>query len=100
MEHEIDVFEIDESFSNPLQLKMFHNEFDNQLTSMYARFEENGDPSEARTVGRIKVEWELKDSSDVSQFNVNWFSAEESLTQRKSLDSSNRKCYLPVTKSK
>lgn len=101
VESEIDINEIDESFSRPLQVKMFQAERDDRLTSLSARYEEGVDPREPRSVGRIKVEWEVRQTGgDVAQLNVNWFSAEESISQRKSLDPTVRKCYIPVTKSK
>lgn len=100
VENEIDINEIDESFSKPLQVKMFQIEHEDGLTSFSAKFEDGVDPYEPRSIGRIKVEWELRNTGTMSQFNINWFSAEESLSQRKSLDPTARKCYIPVTKSK
>ena len=79
---------------------MLQIEREDRLTSFSGRYEEGADAREAKSVGRIKVEWELRQNGDVAQFNVNWFSAEESLSQRKSLDPTARKCFIPVTKSK
>jgi hypothetical protein len=104
-ENEIDVGLMDESFSSPLQVKLFQSDHPNKLVSLKARFEDNIDANEPASVGRLKIEWALaggaaEDLNEISQFNVNWFSAEEALTQRKSLDSFARQCHVPVTKSK
>lgn len=100
-ETEIDINEIDESFSKPLQVKTLQAERNDRLTAFNAKFEEGADALEPKSVGRIKVEWEMKETkTDVVQFNVNWFSSEEALSQRKCLDATARKCFIPVTKSK
>jgi hypothetical protein len=70
------------------------------LNSICAQYEDKNDPQEPNGLGRIKLDWNVRDSKKVSQFNVNWFSAEESLSQRRSFDSNTRSCYIPVTKSK
>lgn len=84
----------------PLQIKLFAADRDDQLNKLWAKFEEVMDTNDPRSVGRIKVEWELRNSSPITQLNVNWFSTEESLSQRKTLDPSARFCFIPVTKPK
>lgn len=80
---------------------MLQAERSDRLTALSAKFEDGPDTLEPKSIGRIKVEWELRETkSDVVQFNVNWFSSEEALSQRKCLDATARKCFIPVTKSK
>lgn len=100
IESEIDINEIDESFSNPLQVKTLPFDREDLLSSLNGKFEDVMDTNEPRSVGRIKLEWELRDTSKVKQINVNWLSAEETLTQRKSFDATTSKCHVPVTKQK
>jgi hypothetical protein len=84
-----------------LQVKTFEIDKPDQLRSFSAKFEnivETEASDEAKCVGRIRVDWLIDDDSNVAQFKLIWFSAEESLTMRKSLDSSTRSSCLPVTK--
>lgn len=96
----MDVNEIDESYSKPLQVKLFASDAPDELNMISAQYEECVDLNEPKSLGRIRVEWDIKNTDSLSQFNVNWFSAGESLSQRKSYDTNTRKCYIPVTKSK
>ena len=97
---EINVDEVDESHSEPLQVKTFASERPDQLSFISAQYEEMLDETESKSIGRIRVEWRLEEDADVAQFNLIWFSAQESINQRKSLDSSTRLAYLPATMSK
>ena len=81
-------------------MKTFAAERPNQISSICAQFDETVDVNEPESIGRIRVDWTLQDQRNVSQFNINWFSAEESLSKRKSFDASIRSCYVPVTKTK
>lgn len=97
---EIDANEIDESYSTPLLVKTFSADRPDQVHYAAAQYEEVVDTNEPKSIGRIRIEWAIKEDRDVSQFNVIWFSAEESLTLRRSFDPAARSCYIPVTKSK
>jgi hypothetical protein len=97
---EIDANEIDESYSTPLQVKTFASDKPDQLNYIGAQYEEVVDTNDSKSVGRIRVDWAIKDDKEVSQFNLVWFSAEESLTLRRSFDPAARSCYIPVTRSK
>jgi hypothetical protein len=86
-----------------LQVKTFAIDKPDQLRSISAKYENTIEETEeasdqAKCLGRIRVDWLINDDSDVSQFNLIWLSVQESLTMRKSLDSSSRSCYLPVTR--
>jgi hypothetical protein len=70
------------------------------LTSFSAKYEDATDLVDPKTFGRIVVDWLISDDSEITQFNVNWFSAEESITQRRSFDPSVKSCIIPVTKPK
>lgn len=97
---EIDGSEIDESFSDPLQVKTFPADRPDQINYIGGQYEEIIDTNESKSVGRIRFDWAIKDDKEVSQFNVIWHSPEESLTLRRSFDPAARSCYIPVTKSK
>ena len=100
VENEVDINEIDESPSKPLQVKLFPDDRTDHLTSFTAKYEDAMESVDPKTFGHIIVDWLLSDNSDITQFNVNWFSAEESITQRRSFDPSVRSCIIPVTKPK
>ena len=95
---EIDISEIDESHSLPLKLKTFSAESPHQINCISAQYEDAIDTNEPSSFGRIRIDWSLNDPSRVTQFNVNWYSVEELISKRKSFDSTNRSCYIPVTK--
>ena len=98
--NEIDNSEIDESHSRPLKLKTFAAEKPNQLNSISAQYEDLVDTSEPASIGRIRLDWNLNDQTNITQFNVNWYSVAELLSKRKSFDPSIRSCHIPVTKSR
>ncbi len=91
--------EIDESSSHPLQVKTFAFDKTDQMNYLSGQYEDIVDPDEEKSIGRIRVEWSVEDDSSITQFNVIWFSATESINQRKSVDASTRMCYVPVTAS-
>ncbi len=97
VDKEVDMDEIDESSSYPLQVKTFAADKSDQMSYLSGQYEELVDPDEAKSIGRIRVEWSIEDDTGVTQFNVVWFSVSESINQRKSFDSSTRLCYVPVT---
>lgn len=84
----------------PLLVKTFAEDRPDQLNYICAQYEEIVDTNDPKSIGRIRVDWAIEDDRDVSQFNVIWYSAEESLTLRRSFDPAARSCYIPVTKSK
>ena len=92
---------MDESYSKPLQIKMFAADKPNQLKSLMAQFEDEKSEGEAaNSVGRIKVNWEIKEHKDVYQYSLEWHSVEEALSSRKVVGPELRSCYVPVTRSK
>ena len=99
-QNEIDINEVDESYSKPLQIKMFAADKSNQLRSLMAQFDEEKLENEPSSVGRIKVDWEISNHRDVCQYNIEWHSAEEALSSRKIVGPELRSCYIPVTRAK
>lgn len=97
---DIDIDEVDESHSLPLQVKTFADDKPDQLSYILGQYEEMVDTDEPKSIGRIRVEWSLEDDTNVAQFNVIWFSVAESINQRKSFDATTRICYIPVTLAK
>ncbi len=81
-------------------MRTFANDKSDQFNYILSQYEEMIDPDEAKSIGRIRVEWNIENDTEVSQFNVIWFSPSESINQRKSLDPTTRQCFIPVTMSK
>ena len=77
--------------------KTFAGDRADQISYLLGQYEDMVDVDEAKSLGRIRVEGALEDDRNVTQFNVIWFSVSESINQRKSVDSSTRVCYVPVT---
>ncbi len=94
---EIDINEIDETRSKMIHITLPpDNEF-NKIRTLNAVYE---GVKEDATVGRIRVDWEITDMSNITQFNVNWFSTQESVSHRKTSDSTNSSCLIPVMRTK
>ena len=101
---EVDISEIDESMSRPLQVRLLPADRVDHVSSISAKYVDaasaGADATTTNKLGHIKLEWLLADHTSVETFNVNWFSVEESLTQRRSLEATTRSTLIPVTKTK
>jgi hypothetical protein len=70
----------------------------NKIRKINAIYEDARD--DAVAIGRIRLDWVIGDVTSVAQFNVNWFSTQESVSHKKTIDSSNNFCIIPVMKPK
>ncbi len=94
---EINLSEVDETRSKVLLVRLpADNEF-NKIRSINAIYE---DVKEESSIGRIRLDWDIQDTNGISQFNVNWFSTQESTLCKKTIDSSSNYCIIPVMKPK
>jgi hypothetical protein len=98
--NEVDINEIDESPSLPLQLRTFSTSNHYEPRMLKANFENVNVDIERYSLGRIRVDWELVDHKEIDHFNVNWFSSNESLALRKTCEPNVRTCYISITKSR
>jgi hypothetical protein len=102
VENEVDINEIDESYSVPIQVRLFPSDRENQVTTLCARHELVNDPSlkEESQNGRIVVEWSSKSNKGISSYTLNWFCLQEGTSQSQTCDSSIDKAFISVLKQK
>ena len=91
MENEVDSGEIDESPSEALKVTTLKST--DNLDLVNVEFQDIYDTTEPKSTGRIKLAWEVKDTSIIDKFNAMLISP---LKQKRSYDSSVKFCYIPV----
>jgi hypothetical protein len=102
VENEVDINEIDESYSAPIQVKLFGNDRENQVTFLAARHEyvNDGELNDENQNGRIVVEWSSKSTKGITGYTLNWFCVQEAKSQSQSCDAKAGKAFITVLKQK
>ncbi|CAF1146406.1 unnamed protein product, partial [Brachionus calyciflorus] len=70
-EEEIDISEIDESFSEPLQITTFSDTNETYLISFKGKFEKIMETNEPNSIGRIRLDWDIPKITNIGQLNIN-----------------------------
>lgn len=100
-ESEVDINEIDESYSEPLQVKIFHAEKENQLHFISGQYESISTKEDVpvdgkASNGRIVVEWASRSTKGINGYNLHWYTPNDSKVHNVTCDSNTGRAYIPV----